>query len=251
MAPDEPPPPPPLLPLELPDPGRVLAIAAHPDDLEYGAAAAVAQWTDAGHEVVYVLVTSGEAGIDGIAPAECGPLRRAEEIAGAAHVGVTAVEFLDHADGVIEYGLELRRDLARAIRRHRPETLLLFNHRESWGFPGSLNSADHRATGAAALDAMSDAGNRWIFVDLVDEGLEPHHVRRALVAGSPLATHGLDVTAGIDRAVASLAEHRAYLVGLGDHPMADPEFVRAMTETTALRLSGRGSALAFEVFGEL
>ncbi|HET8969484.1 MAG TPA: PIG-L deacetylase family protein [Candidatus Nanopelagicales bacterium] len=235
--------------LELTDPGTVLAIAAHPDDLEYGAAAAVAIWTDAGHPVSYTLVTSGEAGIDGIGPDECASLREAEEVAGAALVGVSDVEFLGHRDGTIEYGLALRRDLAAAIRRHKPDTLLLFNHREGWGFPGSLNSPDHRAVGQAALEAMGDAGNRWIFPEL---DLEPHSAKRALVTGSPLSTHGLDVTVGLDRAIASLAEHRAYLEGLGDHPMSDPEFLRANAEQTALRLPGAApgsAALAFEVFG--
>ncbi len=238
--------------LELPDPGRVLAIVAHPDDLEYGAAAAVALWTDAGHEVVYTLVTSGEAGIDGIAPAECAPLREQEEIDGAAIVGVSEVEFLGHRDGMIEYGLPLRRDLAAAIRRHKPDTLLLFNHREGWGYPGSLNSPDHRATGQAALEAMGDAGNRWIFPELLEQGLEPHSAARALVTGSPQATHAMDVSGGIDRAVRSLAAHKAYLDGLGDHPMADPEFLRMNAEQTALRLPGAppgAGALAFELFG--
>ncbi len=240
--------------LELADPGRVLAIVAHPDDLEYGAAAAVALWTDAGHPVTYTLLTSGEAGIDAMSPEACAPLREAEEIAGAALVGVTDVEFLGHRDGMIEYGLPLRRDLAAAIRRHRPDTLLLFNHREGWGFPGSLNSPDHRATGQAALEAMGDAANRWIFPELLEQGLEPHAATRALVTGSPQATHAMDVTAGVDRAVASLAEHRAYLEGLGEHPMSDPEFLRMMAEQNALRLPGAAAgsgALAFEVFGSV
>jgi LmbE family N-acetylglucosaminyl deacetylase len=227
------------------DVGRVLAVVAHPDDLEYGAAAAVAQWTDAGHEVVYLLVTRGEAGIDGMTPEECGPLRAAEEVASAAVVGVTAVEFLEHRDGVIEHTLALRRDIAGAIRRHGPDTLLLFNHRETWA-PGLLNSPDHRATGAAALDAIGDAGNRWIFTDL---GLEPHGAKRALVFGSPFSTHALDVTADMDRAVASLAEHRAYLEGLGaEHPMSDPESVRVFIEETGQRFQGKGAAVSFEVF---
>lgn len=240
----------PLQMLDLPDPGKVLAIVAHPDDLEYGAAAAVAIWTDAGHEVVYCLVTSGEAGIDGIEPHVAGPLREAEEIAGAALVGVTAVEFLGHRDGVVQHDLALRRDLSRAIRRHRPDTLLLFNHREGWGFPGSLNSPDHRHTGAAALEAMGDAGNRWIFPELAAEGLVPHSAKRALVTGSPQSTHAMDVTAGLDRAIASLSAHQAYLDGLGDHPMSDPQFLRAMTEQLGYDVQGHGAALKFELFGQ-
>lgn len=226
------------------DVGRVLAVVAHPDDLEYGAAAAVARWTAAGHEVAYLLVTRGEAGIDGIDPEECAPLRVAEQHRSAAVVGVDAVEFLDHADGVVEYGLGLRRDLAAAIRRHRPDTVLTLNHREHFGDPSARNSADHRAVGTALLDAVADAGNRWIFPG---EGGEPHGARRVLVAGSPQARHAIDVTGFVDAAIASLAEHRAYLEGLGDHPMADPEFLRWMLEGNGER-AGCQAAVAVERF---
>lgn len=232
-----------LLPLEI-EVGRVLAVVAHPDDLEYGAAAAVARWTQEGHEVVYLLATRGEAGIDGMAPELAGPLREAEQRASAAVVGVDTVEFLGHADGIIERSVALRRDIAGAIRRHRPDTLLLFNHRDTWA-PGRLNSPDHRNLGNAALDAAGDAGNRWIFSDL---GLEPHHVKAAVVAGSGGATHALDVTGTVDLAVASLAEHRAYLEGLGDHPMSDPEFLRMWLESTGQRFRGEGAALSLELF---
>lgn len=231
-----------LLPLDI-EVGRVLAIVAHPDDLEYGAAAAVALWTDAGHEVIYLLATRGEAGIDGMEPDRAAVVREAEQRASAAIVGVEMVEFLDHPDGLIENGLPLRRDLTEAIRRHRPDTLLLFNHRETWA-PGRLNSADHRALGQAALEAVGDAGNRWLHTDL---GLDKHHVGYALVAASPAATHAVQVTTTVDRAVASLAEHRAYLEGLGDHPMSDPEFLRMFLEMAGERFGGV-PAVAFEVF---
>jgi LmbE family N-acetylglucosaminyl deacetylase len=226
------------------DVGRVLAIVAHPDDLEYGAAAAVARWTDAGNEVVYLLATRGEAGIDGVPPERSGPLRVAEQQRSAAVVGVDVVEFLDHPDGLLVYGPPLRRDLAAAIRRHRPDTVVTINHREDWGQPGALNSADHRALGAALLDAAADAGNRWIFAGV---GGEPHSTRRVIVAGSPRSRHALDVSGYVDRAVASLAEHSTYLEGLGDHPMADPEFLRWILEGTGARV-GRDAAVACELY---
>lgn len=226
------------------DVGRVLAIAAHPDDLEYGAAAAVARWTREGREVVYVLATRGEAGIEGVPPDECGPLRAAEQQRSAAVVGVDVVEFLDHADGVLAHGPELRRDLAAAIRRHRPETVVTLNHRETWGAPGALNSADHRALGAAVLDAVADAANRWIFPGV---GGQAHRARRVLVAGSPYARHAIDVSDSVDLAVASLAEHKTYLEGLGDHPMADPAFLRRILADAGGR-AGYDAAMAFELF---
>nr|WP_218566538.1 PIG-L deacetylase family protein [Vallicoccus soli] len=230
-----------LAPLDL-EIGRVLAVVAHPDDVEYGAAAAVAAWTAAGHEVAYLLATRGEAGIDGLEPAECARVREEEQRASARVVGVEVVEFLDHPDGVVEYGVPLRRDITAAVRRHRPDTLLLFNHRETWA-PGTLNSPDHRAVGQAGLDAAGDAGNRWVFPELGP----PHQVRAALVAGSPLATHAIDVSATVDAGIASLREHRAYLEGLGDHPMADPEFLRVFLEQAGTRFGGR-PALAVEVY---
>ncbi|MEV5542093.1 PIG-L deacetylase family protein [Saccharopolyspora shandongensis] len=230
---------------------RALAIVAHPDDLEYGCAGAVAAWTASGREVSYLLVTRGEAGIDGVAPEQAAPLREAEQIAGAVEVGVHSVEFLDHRDGVIEYGLALRRDLARAIREHRPGLVITLNHHDSWG-PGSWNSADHRAVGRAALDAVADAGNRWIFPELVDHGYEPWvGVRWVAVAGSPRPTHAVDITDTLDRAVASLAAHRTYLEALSDEPAEQHarSFLEEAAREHADRFGGRTCA-AFELIGE-
>jgi LmbE family N-acetylglucosaminyl deacetylase len=200
---------------------RAVAVVAHPDDLEYGAASAVARWTAAGKEVAYVLVTSGEAGIDGMAPAEAGPLREEEERRSAAVVGVSDVSFLGHPDGVVEAGLPLRRDLAAAFRRLRPEILLTLSFDLTWA-GGSVNHADHRATGLAVLDAARDAANRWVFEDA---GPPWAGTRQVAVVGAADPTHFVDVTGSVAAGVASLQEHRAYLAGLaGDF---DPErFIR-------------------------
>ena len=114
---------------------KALAVVANPDDLEYGAASAVARWTSQGKQVNYLLVTRGEAGIDSMTPEEVGPLREAEEIASAQLVGVQEVNFLDYPDGMIEYGLPLRRDIARVIRRHRPQVMITLNFQLTWGIP--------------------------------------------------------------------------------------------------------------------
>ncbi|MEV0621105.1 PIG-L deacetylase family protein [Nonomuraea sp. NPDC050404] len=195
---------------------RALAIVAHPDDLEYGCAAAVALWTDAGREVSYVLATRGEAGIDTLEPAKSAQVREREQRASAAVVGVREVEFLDHSDGVIEYGVALRRDLAAAIRRHRPELLITLNFDDTWG--GSIwNTPDHVAVGRAVMDAAGDAGNRWIFPDA---GEPWGGVRWVAVSGVDSPTHAVDVTDGLERGVRSLLEHRAYIEALTDE---DPE----------------------------
>ncbi|HEY8456271.1 MAG TPA: PIG-L deacetylase family protein [Actinopolymorphaceae bacterium] len=228
---------------------RALAIVAHPDDLEYGAASAIASWTAAGREVAYVLVTRGEAGIDGMPPEEAAKIREREQIASAAVVGVKEVEFLDHRDGVIEEGLRLRRDLARAIRRYRPELVITLNHHDGWD-GGGWNTPDHRAVGRAVLDATGDAGNRWIFPELVSEGFEPWNgVRWVAVAFSARPTHAADITDWLDRGIASLAEHRAYIAALSDKDPVEyaREFLTENADATAKRFGGR-RAVPFELF---
>jgi LmbE family N-acetylglucosaminyl deacetylase len=223
-----------------------LAIVAHPDDLEYGTAAAVARWTAQGKRISYCLATSGEAGIDGIEPERCGPLREAEERASAAIVGVDTVEFLGRPDGMLEYGLPLRRDIARAVRRHRPDVVITINFHDSWG-PGTRNQADHIALGLAVLDGVRDAGNRWVFRELLDEGLEPCRVSTVLVSGVLQGTHGVDVTEHFEVGIASLEAHAEYLRGLGDGPMAEPrEFLESFARQTGSRL-GVAFGVGFEV----
>src|SRR5215468_9534570 len=103
---------------------RAVIVVAHPDDLEYGCASAVARWTRQGRHVAYVVASAGEAGIEGMAPDVVGPLREQEERRSAGVVGVFDVDFLGHRDGLIEYGVPLRRDIAAAIRRHRPDVVI-------------------------------------------------------------------------------------------------------------------------------
>lgn len=202
---------------------RAVAVAAHPDDLEYGIASAVARWTSQGKQVTYVLATRGEAGIAGLPPDRTGPLRAEEERRAAAVVGVRAVEFLGHRDGLVEYGVPLRRDLAAAFRRLSPDVVITMSFDLTWGENGPVNHSDHRAVGLAVLDACRDAANEWVFPEA---GPACRGIRDAYVAsGDP--THFVDVTATIGAGVASLREHRAYLEGLGGD--FDPgEFLRDM-----------------------
>ncbi|QGG40965.1 PIG-L deacetylase family protein [Aeromicrobium yanjiei] len=227
---------------------RALVVVAHPDDVEFGAAAAVARWTAQGKTVVYCMVTSGEAGIDALPPDECREVRMDEQIESARIVGVETVEFLGLPDGVLEYGVSLRRAITAVVRRHRPEIIVTNNFRESWG--GSApNQPDHMAVGRAALNAAGDAGNRWIFSEQLVEGLEPWGgVRQVWAAGSPDATHAVDTTETFDRGVESLAAHRAYIEGLGWEHFDPAEFLEGMSRPTGSRL-GTTHAASFEVFG--
>ncbi|WP_222193365.1 PIG-L deacetylase family protein [Modestobacter italicus] len=214
-----------MAPLPFPDDWhRALVVAAHPDDIEYGAAAAVAVWTAAGKEVHYLLATRGEAGIAGLPPAEAGPLREDEERRSAAVVGVSEVEFLDHRDGVLVADLGLRRDLAAAIRRHRPDLVVTMWGGDAWTAPevspGALNSPDHRALSRSVLDAVADAANEWIFPDLAEtpwSGVE--YVAVHTVERPP--PHVVDVGDAVETAVASLTEHRRYLAALSDDPVEE------------------------------
>lgn len=223
---------------------RALAIVAHPDDLEYGGSTAVAKWTSQGKSVTQVLATRGEAGIDGMDPDEVRRVRTLEQIEAARRVGVENVEFLDLQDGVLEYGLPLRRLLAAAIRRHRPEVVLSVNFRET--FPGGgFNMADHRVLGLAVADAIRDAANRWVFRDL---GLEPWQgVRFALFGGSPQAGHYVDVTGHLQDGIDSLLAHEVYFGNLGaDFDAA--AFLAGVVEPTG-RAVGVEHAMPFEMIG--
>jgi LmbE family N-acetylglucosaminyl deacetylase len=226
---------------------RALAIVAHPDDMEFGSAAAVARWTSQGKEVVYCMVTSGEAGIDSMPPEECRQVREAEQIESARIVGVDVVEFLHQPDGILEYGVPLRRELAHVVRRHRPEIVLTGNFHETFG-GRNLNQADHIATGRAVLDAVRDAGNRWVFPEQLTDGLEKWGgVRAVWAAGSPEARHGVDTTETFDKGVESLQAHRAYIDGLGWEDFDPAEFLEGMSRATGQRL-GVAHAVSFEVF---
>jgi len=226
---------------------RALCIVAHPDDLEFGAAAAVARWTGQGKQVTYCMVTSGEAGIDAMDPDECRRVREAEQVESARIVGVPTVEFLGQPDGILEYGVALRREIAQVVRRHRPEIVVTGNFRETWG-GANLNQADHVATGRAVVDAVRDAGNRWVFAEQLADGLEPWGGVRAVWAfGSPGSTHAVDTTDTFDAGVASLEAHRAYIDGLGWEHFDAREFLEGFGRQAGQRL-GVAFAAAFEVF---
>jgi LmbE family N-acetylglucosaminyl deacetylase len=216
---------------------RVLCVVAHPDDVEYGTSAAVAEWVQRGVEVAYLLLTSGEAGMQR-PPEETGPLRALEQRAACDAVGVGQLTILDHPDGMLVYSLDLRRHIARAIRQFRPDVVVT----GSWDveFVAGLNQADHRAAGLATADAVRDADNTWVFPELAaEEGLPKWGATWLLVAGDTRPTHG--VVVGEDaaaRAVASLAAHRAYLADLVGHPSAE-ELITGM-------LAAQGAALGSE-----
>jgi LmbE family N-acetylglucosaminyl deacetylase len=226
---------------------RALVIAAHPDDIEYGLASVVAAWTSEGKEVHYLLATRGEAGMAGVKPEDAGPIREEEERRSAAVVGVSEVEFLDCRDGVLEAGPELRKAIAGAIRRHKPELVVTGYFGATWSPPGQspgfLNSPDHRALGQSALDAVADAANEWIFPDLPEEPWRG--VQYVAVSEMLDPAHEVDVTDQVETAIASLSEHRRYLELLSDTPVE--EQARQIVEWTPVGEDGR-RRIGFRLF---
>ncbi len=192
---------------------RVLAIAAHPDDLEWGMAGTLARWVAEGKTVTELLVTRGEAGNDdpALSDAEAGAIREREQRAAAAAVGVSDVRFLGWADDTVYYGPELRRAIARVIRQVEPEVVLTGQGTLYWG-GGHVNHADHRATTEATIDAILDASLRRAFPELLAEGLQAWRgVKRLYLGGDPASDVAVDVTATIGQAIAALQAHASYI----------------------------------------
>lgn len=234
-----------LLPA-LPDAGwnRVLCVVAHPDDMEYGTSAAVATWTRREVQVAYLLLTSGEAGMQA-PPEEVGPLRADEQRKACAQVGVDQLTILNYPDGMLVHSLDLRRDIARAIRQFRPDAVItgVFDL-EAYG---TLNQADHRVAGLAAVDGTRDADNTWVFGELIAEGLPKWHTRGLLVPNHDQPTHTLAVDgAAVAAAIASLEAHEAYLADLPDHPKPN-EFITEMLREGG-KAAGAEYAVTFRAF---
>ncbi|AFR06947.1 PIG-L family deacetylase [Nocardiopsis alba] len=226
---------------------RLLAVVAHPDDLEFGASSAIHRWTSQGKQVVELLVTKGEAGIDTMDPRSCAPVRMAEQRASAAAVGATEVEFLDFPDGMLEYGLPLRRALAEAIRRYRPEAIVSINFREHFDGGGGFNHADHRVLGPALLDAVRDAANRWVFPEQLVDGTEPWSgVRLVAFGAAPDPTHFVELSEDdLAAGIASLDAHEVYLAALEGFDQRT--FLREAAVLAGER-AGVPLATSFEVF---
>jgi LmbE family N-acetylglucosaminyl deacetylase len=193
---------------------RVLVITAHPDDVDFGAAGTIAQWTDAGLEVSYCIVTNGDAGGSdrAVSRAEMVAVRQAEQTAAAKQVGVHDLHFLGYPDGRVEPTIALRRDLARVIRLLRPERVVCPSPERNYVRLG-ISHPDHRAVGSSALDAVyPDSRNPFAFPELLtEEKLEPWTVREVWISGSPAPTHYVDITETFGRKIAALRSHSSQI----------------------------------------
>lgn len=195
---------------EPPAAATILAVAAHPDDIERWCAGTLARAVDAGAEVRLLLITAGECGSDDptTSPAELARQRLAEAEAAGKLLGLASVEVLGYPDGGVEDTATLRRDLVRTIRRWRPEAV--FTHDPEHPWPPYLSHRDHRVVGRAVLDAIYPlARDPLAFSELYAGGLHPHKVRSVWLFASTVAERIVDITPALERKLAARLAHRS------------------------------------------
>lgn len=195
-------------------PKHLLVIAAHPDDIEFGAAGTVALWAAAGSKITFCMVTNGAAGSNK-PDADLAALvlqRQAEQLAAAAILGVQDVRFLGYQDGVLQPTLELRRDLTRLIREIRPDRVMIQDPTVFFAGNYYINHPDHRAAGeAAAYAVFPSAGTRPIFPELLAEGLEPFDPLQLWMMFANNAETIVDISPHIDQKLKALLCHKSQL----------------------------------------
>ncbi len=191
-------------------PESAMVIMAHPDDAEFTVAGTVAAWTKAGSRVTYVVCTDGNAGSHepGITRERLAEIRRAEQRAACATLGVSEVVFLGYDDGQLQPTLDLRRDLVRVVRQHKPETVITWDPTRLLIGDEYINHPDHRAAAQAALDAVAPASAMPL---LWPEVGAPHQVRQVFVFGHDKPNVWVDVTETIEQKIAALKQHASQM----------------------------------------
>ena len=214
---------------------RVLVVTAHPDDVDFGAGGTIAQWTDSGIHVTYLIITDGDAGgFDPDIPrTEIPAIRRAEQRSAGDCVGVHDVRFLGYRDGELAVSHDLRRDISRVIRQVRPQRMLIQSPERNWDRI-QASHPDHLAAGEAAIQAIyPDARNPFAHITLGrDEELEAWSVPEVWVMAHPTPTHFVDVTKEFDRKLAAIKSHASQL--------PDPDALEGWMRTRLAEMAHRG-----------
>lgn len=194
-------------------PSSAMSIHAHPDDQDFTVAGTLAKWARAGCEVVSVIITSGDAGSNDPQrgseyKTELARLREQEQSEANAVLGVRETLFMRYPDGELTPSLPLRRDLTRLIRRLKPEVVVTGDP-TAWFYENDyINHPDHRAAAEAAIYAVfPSAGTRMIFTELLDEGLEPHNVKRLYIHGSEKPDTWVDIEDTLGLKLQALEKH--------------------------------------------
>ena len=207
----------------------VLVVAAHPDDPEFGFGASVAQLAAAGAQVTYVICTDGSQGGEdpSVPDEELTSIRQREQREAARILGVADVVFLGHRDGSLSPHLELRRDIVREIRRHRPDLVLTHSPLRSLSVGIGASHPDHLAVGEATLAACyPDSRNPRAFRDLLAEGLVAHRVKEVWLPGYDGADHYVDATSTIEKKIEAIRAHQSQVMKPGQEPFEFEKWVR-------------------------
>ena len=193
---------------------RAMAIYAHPDDAEFGMAGTVAKWAKAGVEFTYCMVTNGASGSDDetMTREKLRDTRYAEQRAAAKILGVKNTVFLGYEDGYLYPTLEVRRDVARQIRIHKPDVLFTMDPTFRVG-DGYVNHPDHIAAAEVTLRSINpDASTRQMFPELwKDEHLEPHKPKGLFLLAFRDAGTVIDISDVIETKVKALLAHSSQL----------------------------------------
>ena len=195
---------------KLPTPERVLVVAAHPDDIEFGAAGTLARWIGEGADVRYLLATRGDKGSDDAAmdPQELARLREGEQRAAATEIGVSGVDFLSEPDGQVEPSLRLREQVTRTIRGFRPEVVMTHDPTVLFVNNEWINHPDHRAVGQVTVDAVfPTARDPLNFREHLDAGLMAWKVAELFLWSTNEANQLVDIGGTIERKIAALRHH--------------------------------------------
>ena len=237
---------PPYQPLADEEISKVLIVTAHPDDLDFGCSGSIALWVKKGIEVSYVICTNGDqGGEDPSVPREEMPrIRQKEQRDAGAVVGVSRITFLGYRDGWLEPTIQLRKEIVRQIRIHKPDRLVIQSPERNWDRLFSSHP-DHMAAGEAAIQAVyPDARNAFAFEDLLkEEGLEPHRVREVWVMAAKDPNHFVDITETINLKIKALHAH----VSQTAHNPKMEEMIRSWGERNA-EVMGLGSGRYAEIF---
>jgi len=195
-------------------PERVLAIVAHPDDIEFTCVGTLARWVKAGAQACYVLCTSGDVGIDepGMTREKAAEIREAEERKAAEIAGASEVVFLREPDGLLVANLDLRKKLVREIRRYKPEVVICADPTVVLSGDSYINHPDHRAAALAALDAVFPAaGQPNLFEELAQEGLAAHKTRKVYITSWDKADQFINIEETIDIKIEALRAHKSQM----------------------------------------
>jgi LmbE family N-acetylglucosaminyl deacetylase len=225
------------------DPKRVMVIMAHPDDPEFFSGGTIALWARDGAEIIYLILTNGDKGSDdpAMTSEQLISLRREEQRTAANTLGVKTVIFMGEPDGELQATLQLRQQVVREIRRHRPHRVICPDPTAYYFGNTYVNHPDHRAAGQVALEAIFPAArNRMYHPSLLDEGLMPHAVREIYLVGALQPDRWVDISDVMDLKIQAIRSHASQLM--------DPEGVIERVRQRAQAVDEYGRTVYREAF---